>query len=343
MALWLFRAGRNGEYEKRFLNEGKVYLTWDNLSYDLSKPNTKKDLFELLKKVYHDSKMATVRNWTGQIWPVAHEMEEGDWIVLPSKLKPSAIHIGEITGPYIFNPKGPDPYYHYRAVKWIATDIPRSNFDQELLYSFGALQTICKIERKGAENRVRAMAKTGWKIEIGENIEHENEGIESENRDYERLARDEIAKLIIRKLKGHGLTRLVESILKTQGYITYRSPEGPDKGIDILAAPGPLGYGTPRICVQVKSGDTPVDSPTLNQLIGSMQNVQADQGLFVSWGGFKSSIDKEIPAQFFRVRLWDQDKLIDALLNNYDSLDPEIRADLPLKRIWTVADVEDED
>jgi restriction system protein len=94
--------------------------------------------------------------------------------------------------------------------------------------------------------------------------------------------------------------------------------------------------------VQVKSSEVPVDSPTLNQLIGSMQNVQADQGLLVSWGGFKSSIDREIPAQFFRVRLWDQDDLVDALLNNYDKLDEDLRTDIPLKRIWTVADVENE-
>ncbi|MDP2858938.1 MAG: restriction endonuclease, partial [Bacillota bacterium] len=136
--------------------------------------------------------------------------------------------------------------------------------------------------------------------------------------------------------------QLVEAILRAQGYTTYLSPEGPDGGVDILAAPGPLGFGKPRICVQVKSGDTPVDSPTLNQLIGAMQNVQADQGLLVSWGGFKSSIDKEMPAQFFRVRLWDQDALVGELLANYDKLDEDLRTDVPLKRIWTVASVEEE-
>jgi len=107
--------------------------------------------------------------------------------------------------------------------------------------------------------------------------------------DLAQLARDEIAKIIIRRYKGHV------------------SPEGPDKGVDILAAPGPLGFGTPRLCVQVKSGDAPVDRPTLDQLIGVVQNVNADQGLLVSWGGFESSVDKETATQFFRVRLWHAD------------------------------------
>ena len=96
------------------------------------------------------------------------------------------------------------------------------------------------------------------------------------------------------------------------------------------------------MCVQVKSSDSPADLPTLTQLIGAMQNVQADQGLLVSWSGFKTSVDREVPAQFFRVRLWDQDALIQELLANYEKLGEDLRAELPLKRIWTPAVQEDE-
>ena len=47
--------------------------------------------------------------------------------------------------------------------------------------------------------------------------------------------------------------------------------------------------------------------------------------------------DKEKATQFFRVRLWDRDDLIEQLLDNYGKLDVGIRAELPLKRIWTIA------
>ncbi|MFC1934136.1 restriction endonuclease [Chloroflexota bacterium] len=342
MALWIARAGRHGEYENQFLNDKRVYLTWDALAHDLSLIKNRKELDVLLKKVYPNSKQGTLSNWRGQIWPFVKEMQEGDWIVLPSKLKSAAIHFAEIKGPYEFNPKAEDPFYHYRNVEWIATDIPRSIFDQDILYSFGAFKTVCQIKRNDAENRIRIMAGAGWKTTpIIVTKTRAEDKLDTET-DLEILARDQIAKLIIRKFKGHGLTRLVEAILQAQGYITYRSPEGPDKGIDILAAPGSLGFGNPRICVQVKSSETPVDSPTLNQLIGSMQNVQAEQGLLVSWGGFKSSVDRELATQFFRVRLWDQDKLIDALLSNYDKLSEDLRAELPLKRIWTIAEINEE-
>jgi restriction system protein len=108
--------------------------------------------------------------------------------------------------------------------------------------------------------------------------------------DLEQLAKDKIAKFITKKFKGHRMAMLVEAILQAQGYTTYRSPEGPDRDIDILAAPGLLGFGSPTLCVQVKTGDTPVDRRTLDQLIGAMQNVNAEQELLVSWAGIKPSI-----------------------------------------------------
>lgn len=89
--------------------------------------------------------------------------------------------------------------------------------------------------------------------------------------------------------------------------------------------------------MQVKTGDSPVDRPTLDQLIGAMQNFSAESGLLVSWAGFKGSVDKELPSQFFRVRLWDQDTLIEELLDCYEELDEELKAELPFKRVWAIA------
>ena len=132
------------------------------------------------------------------------------------------------------------------------------------------------------------------------------------------------------------MTILIEAILKAKGYVTYRSPEGPDKGVDILAAPEPFGFGNPRLCVQVKSGDSPIDRPTLDQLVGSIQNFKADQGLLVSWTGFKSSVEREIASQFFHIRLWDQGTIINELIGVYEKLSEDLKADLPLKRIWAL-------
>ena len=43
---------------------------------------------------------------------------------------------------------------------------------------------------------------------------------------------------------------------------------------------------------------------------------------------------------FFSIRLWDQDKIVEEIMENYEKFDDSIKAELPLKRIWTI--VEDE-
>jgi len=343
MALWLVRAGRVGEYEEKFLTEERIYLTWGNLSENLSALAARDEVTKLLEQTYPDKKVGQIRNWAGQIWSFASSMSVGDWVILPSKKK-SAIHIGEITSDYYHSPELGSPYFHYRTVKWFATDIPRSNFDQDLLYSLGAFLTICRIKRNDAENRIKKMSKNNWKSSASDiPLVPANDGDDEQTSiDLEELARDQIAKVIISKFKGHGLANLVDAILQAQGFTTHVSPEGPDKGVDILAAPGVLGFGSPRLCVQVKSSDSPLDRPTLDQLIGAMQNFKAEQGLLVSWGGFKSTVDKEIPSQFFSVRLWDAADIVDEFFRHYDSLDEDIKAEIPLKRVWTLAITDDD-
>lgn len=345
MALWLIRAGKFGEYENKFLNDNRVYITWDKLKVDLAALPDKIALYGKLQEIYAGEKPAAIRNYTGQLWPFGKDIQKGDWVVLPSKFK-SAIHIGEITGEYEFHPTAENPYYHSRKVKWFALDIPRSNFEQDLLYSFGAFMSVCRISRNDAEARIKAMAKNNWQpasvnenkpVTRNEEIQTPEAGSELVINDLGSTANDQIAQFIIRKFKGHGMAQIVNAILKAKGYTTHLSPEGPDKGVDILAAPEPLGFGKPRLCVQVKTSDKPIERQVLDQLIGTMTNFQAEQGLLVSWSGFNRAVEKETANQFFRVRLWGQKEIIQELLANYDHLDDEMRAEIPLKRIWTLA------
>lgn len=351
MALWLVRAGKYGQHESRFLDDKRIYLTWGGLTADLSTAADYQGIKALMQAAFPNEPPRRLGNASGQVWAFALAMKPGDWVVVPLKTTGN-IAIGEITGAYTREPAPEDPtYMHWRDVRWLNTDVPRTAFDQDLLYSFGAIMTICEIKRNDAEKRVRAMKGAGWKcLPVATIADAERPGTqprveadeaEGGSVDLEQLARDAIAKQIIQKFMGHGMSRLVEAVLKAQGFTTYLSPEGPDRGIDILAAGGAFGFDRPRICVQVKSGDTPAGLPEFTQLIGAMQNVNADQGLFVSWAGFKPTVLREVPAQFFKVRLWNESELIDQLLANYDRLDADIRTELPLKRIWTLAPADD--
>jgi restriction system protein len=87
--------------------------------------------------------------------------------------------------------------------------------------------------------------------------------------------------------------------------------------------------------VQVKSGGG-ADQPTLQSLLGCVQDTHADHGLFVSWSGFTSNVRQRVNELYFRVRLWGREEIISALFATYDKLPEDIRAELPLRRIWTL-------
>jgi restriction system protein len=107
------------------------------------------------------------------------------------------------------------------------------------------------------------------------------------------MAKDQRREFVGRKFKGHDLAHLVGAILEAQGYKIRTSPEGPDGGVDIIAGKGILGFDPPRLAVQVKSQESPVDVKVLRELQGVMKNFGAEQGLIVAWGGFTNAVLKE--------------------------------------------------
>jgi len=73
--------------------------------------------------------------------------------------------------------------------------------------------------------------------------------------EIEENTRDFVLKTLAQELKGHPLSHFVANLLRTMGYRTRVSPEGPDGGIDIIAHKDELGFEPPIIKVQVKSGE----------------------------------------------------------------------------------------
>lgn len=331
MAVWVVRAGGSGEHEDLALDKGLAVIGWSELG-DLSNIKSQDKLKELCKETYQDAKPNTIRNWAAQLWSFIDRIQNGELVVLPLK-KRSAIAVGKVNGEYQYNPNLPDGARHTRKVKWLRDDIPRSAFDQDLLYSFGAYLTVGQVRREMAEERIRAVLE-GKKVQ--EAIPLTEEEVGEVPPDLEGFAQDQIMTYIGRKFKGHELSRLVTSVLEAQGYKTKMSPPGADGGVDIIAGRGAMGFDTPKLCIQVKSSDSPVDVKVLRELQGVMKNFGAEQGLLVSWGGFKKTVTIEAGRLFFEIRLWDSGDLVEVLLENYEHLPDELKAELPLKRIWTL-------
>ena len=337
-ALYLVRAGENGEDEEYALDHGLAIIGFNEVP-SLENAKSYNDVSKMLEKAYPDKRPRALANYAGQVAAFVLSMENNDLVILPRKLTPQ-VAIGKVIGPYEYR-KINGESRHVRKVKWLRPDIPRTEFKQDLLFSFGAFMTICNITRNDAERRVNAIldGKTdpGFAGEAARPAKQANIPVvktAEETSDLAVLANDQVVRHIQSNFSGHDLSRLVDSVLMAEGWVTKFSPPGADGGVDILAGRGSLGLEAPRLCVQVKSQPSPADVTIYRTLQGTMQTFQAQQGLLVCWGGFNRAVQNEARQGYFSVRLWDSSDLVAAVYRNYDRLPPEIQAGIPLKQVW---------
>lgn len=333
----MVRAGRNGEDEEFALEHNVAVIGFRDYP-SLAKAADYEGVQTLVQKATPELRPGAAGNFAGQLRTFALSMQVGDIVVLPRKLT-AQVALGLVKGPYRYQMMEGE-YRHVREVEWVRPDVARSVFGQDLLYSFGAFMTVCQIRRNGAEERIAAVlsgeSDPGYADDTGKTITPQGEEGELTEAvaDLGEAAHDEIVAHIQSRFSGHDLARLVEAVLRAEGWVTRLSPPGPDGGVDILAGRGSLGLDQPRLCVQVKSSTTPADVTVYRTLQGSMQSFKAEQGLLVSWGGFNKVVLAEARQGYFAVRLWESRDLVEAIYRNYERLPAEVQAELPLKRVW---------
>lgn len=344
--VYLTRAGKFGEDEDAALDDDLAIIGFREIP-SLESVKDYESVLQIVEAHMPKAKARAVSNQARQLWAFALAMKEGDLMVLPRKLT-SQIALGRVAGPYAFR-KVAGESRHTRSVKWERPDVPRTVFEQDLLHSFGAFLTVCRISRNDAERRVAAVL--AGKDDPGPLVTLEKPpkpgsgptGVEPEEvPDLAQLAHDQIVAHIQARFAGHALAALVDAVLRADGWVTKVSPPGADGGVDILGGRGPLGLDEPRLCVQVKSQNSPTDVTVYRTLQGTMQTYKAEQGLLVCWGGFNKVVLAEARQGHFSVRFWDSRDLVEAIYRTYEQLPAEIQADLPLKRVWMVVPEDDE-
>ena len=68
-----------------------------------------------------------------------------------------------------------------------------------------------------------------------------------------------------------------------------------------------------------------------------MQRVKSKQSLLAAWCGFRKDTIQEARNDFF-LRLWYQEALLNEIVKHYEQFDDELKAELPLKGIWTLVE-----
>lgn len=338
MNVWLVRSGKYGENETVNLDNGVARIGFDEVPNLASAPD-RDAIKALLLETEPDIPNGRAGNWAAQLNAFANRIAVGDIIVMP--LKTSAqVALGKVTSGYRFLPSEVSGT-HEIGVDWVAPDVARSTFKQDLLYSFGAFMTVCQITRHNAAQRIKAVldgkgdpgdsALEGAMEQASDEVSESDSGI-----DLQAALNDQIVRHIQSHFSGHGMARLVAAILTADGHATKTSPPGPDGGVDILAGKGPLGLDSPRLLVQVKTTSAPADVTVYRSLQGTIQRYQADQGLLVSWSGFTRDAQREADPNHFGIRLWDQADVLAAVFRTYDNLPGDIKSELPLTRTWAL-------
>ena len=329
MAVYVVRAGRVGEGEEAAL-QGKYEIGFALVS-DVNGFDNQISLRDHIQKT-HSVSVHTAAQWAGQIWRFVHDIGTDDLVVLPRK-QTKTIAVGRMSGGYEYRPDDGLIGPHTRAVEWQATDIPRANFDTDLLHSLGGNQTVFQVRAVNAEERIKGIVNAHLgdiPIPVSSPISVlEGEGVS--DLDLDEYIADRIVERIRQKFSGHRLEYLVARILDAEGFTALQTRPGPDGGVDVVAGKGDMGFGEPRLCVQVKSSRSPVDLPDYNRLQGNVQGFGADHGLLVGLGDFTSAVRNENERSFFQIRLWGPYELAQRVIDNYDDLPLDIRTDIPLQ------------
>jgi len=116
-------------------------------------------------------------------------------------------------------------------------------------------------------------------------------------------------------------------------YKTRVSPQGADRGKDIIASPDGLGFEQPRIVVEVKHRpNRQMGSHEIRSFLGGRH--KDDRGLYVSTGGFSKDAKYEADRASIPLTLMDIDDLVEVVVEYYEELDLNTRSLLPLTRIY---------
>ncbi|WP_160050533.1 restriction endonuclease [Nocardiopsis sp. FR4] len=282
MRAWIVRAGAKGQWEPWALENGCVAVSFTGVP-DLSSAQAREDVFELLRRSFPEDGENRLRNLANQLWAFRSGIHQGDLVVLPLKTR-SVIAIGRVSGDYEYRSANESGCRHVRRVEWLRDDIPRSAIRQDLLYSLGAFLTVCQVKRNDGAWRIEQTALTGsdpgartpqgtpaGEEPAADTDEGETSDVTAVAFDIEQQATDRVRTHLIETFAGYRMQELVAAVLEAEGFHCTTPPTGADGGIDVLAGTGPLGLGSPRIVVQVKSEAQPVGAPVVQQLVGAVR------------------------------------------------------------------------
>lgn len=318
------RAGNDNELAGELEQRNVVAIGWSAVG-DLSDLTTRSAVKGRYAEAHPDHSKRRRAQSAGQLYRFAHIIEQGDLVL--TYLKAERIYrAGRVDGAYQYRPDIFEDYPHVRAVQWVGT-IPRDDLSAPARNSLGSTLTVFSLDEYAEEIQALLSDDVSAEEEVDEKEEEAPPFVEEVEAQADELIAD-----IIARLDPFDFEELVAAVLRAMGFEARTTESGPDHGIDVIAHPDAFGFEKPHINVQVKRVSSTIGSKAMRSFIGTLR--AGDSGLYVSTGGFTRNAREEAKRAHQPVRLLDRGEFIDLLLQYYDSLESEYKAQIPLRQIW---------
>jgi restriction system protein len=322
---WMVRAGNENELADIVQEENVVAIGWDSMG-DVSNLATREQFKQRYRETNPEDSLGRVATNAGQVYRFAREITEGDYVLTYIKATRELL-IGLVKGPNEYRTDGYlDHYRHVRRVEWIRK-VSRDDFGARARNSMGSTLTVFQLD--DYLDQIHSLA-TGKTPDVAEEEEEAPPFFEEMKAQADELIAD-----LISRLDPYEFQDLVAAVLEAMGFRATSAPPGRDRGVDIVAHPDPFGFERPLIKVQVKHRKNSVSRPEMQAFLGALR--PDDNGLYVSTGGFTSEARTEARSSHRPATLLDRDEFIRLLLEHYEALDPEYKAQVPLRKVWVPA------
>lgn len=328
--MWMVR-NNGGDYADEFIKQGIVSIGWSDAG-SLKNLKTREQIIQKVKITWPDYKPMKAVVSGSQLDKIANVMQINDRVITydPSK---RIYHVGQISGDYEFASEAEDVLANRRKVIW-KNQIERDRLSVPTKNSLGSALTVFEVS-ENAEREIDALiagkSETATQPEQFATSEAEI-NVENLLEDLKSKAKEFIKDKIV-DLDWEEMQQLVAGVLRAMKYKTRISPQGTDRGKDIIASPDGLGFEQPRIVVEVKHRpNQQMGSQEIRSFLGGRH--KDDRGLYVSTGGFSKDAKYEADRASIPLTLMDIDDLVEIVVEYYEELDLATRSLLPLTRIY---------
>ena len=312
--VWVVRADF-GKYTDNFISGGYAAIGWIR-EKNLSEVNTRDELYPVYREAHpDDTSNIVVGQQVGQIARFLLEIKAGDYIITPPS-NTEWLHYGQVeANPAYFYEYGSDgcPYPHRRRVNWADMRIRRPEFSIPFQNAIRSSLTVFKVSQGeellnkiGVKPSATRMPSDPYRVVL-------NQILELDAAEFEILV-------------GHLLTAL--------GFegseVTGKTGDG---GVDVTGELNVSDLAKVKVFVQVKryKVGAKVSANIVKQLRASIPS--GGQGAFITTADYQAkATEVALELGFPRIGLIDGHRLVDLLIEHWESIPAEFHESLGLRR-----------